>query len=312
MIKDSLNRTFRTLRISLTNACNFGCVYCVTGEKEEHVKGKTEALSVQKLAEIVKNITAVTEIDTIRFTGGEPLLYKDLNALVAELSVTGIKMSLTTNGYFLKRKLDALVDAGISSINVSLDAANADVFYKMTRRLNFKEVIEGIDEAIFKGVEVKLNSVIMKGINDDQVIPLLKLAGERKVPVRFLELMSMGHLYENSAKYAFSEKEILEEVKKHARIFPLERKKSATAKYWMTENMVSFGIISNNSDPFCHDCNRLRLDSYGNIYGCLSSDLGIFVKEVTEDVMEEKLRLALSQKKMKFSGSLMSMKSIGG
>jgi cyclic pyranopterin phosphate synthase len=316
-IKDDLGRSFSKLRISLTNTCNLACTYCVSDKKEKLDKSVSNSKFLTNIEYIgvVKSLLNHVPINTIRLTGGEPLLYRDIVALVSGIKNVGVeKIKMTTNGSLLKSLVQSLYKAGLNSINISLDAMEEESFYKISRRRNLKSILDGIDKALDLGISVKINSVIMKGVNEDQILPLLNYAGERKISIRFLELMSMGHMAYEHDKYFYSENEILNKIAKEHVCFPIEREKSATANYWITEQLQEFGVISNISHPFCSDCDRLRLDSYGNIFGCLSSNESISVMDCLNDDEEMKKRLvvALGQKQNAFKGSSMSMKSIGG
>ena len=153
----------------------------------------------------------------------------------------------------------------------------------------------------------------MKGLNDSQIMPLMNYAFEKGLTIRFLEIMAMGHLYGNADKHFYSQKEILSTIAKHHNFTRLARQRSSTANYWQTSTGQTFGIIANESEPFCSDCNRLRLDSYGNIYGCLSSNNPISIKGVDDDELAIRLNQALKQKQtLKFAGSELSMMHIGG
>jgi GTP 3',8-cyclase len=314
MIVDSLGRSFKTLRISLTSQCNFACTYCVSPLQKTAVdKNAGAVLSAAELLSIVGSLNETLSLDTIRLTGGEPLLYKELPALIQGLLSMGIKnIKLTTNGYLLEQRLSALVDAGLTSINVSLDALEEDVFYRMTRLKDISKVLSGIEKAVGSGLEVKINSVIMKNENENQILPLFEYASKLNIPIRFLELMKMGPLYNNYLDKFVSEEEVLNIIASKYSFEKIDRKASSTASYWKVKNGSDFGIIANESNPFCHDCNRLRLDSFGNIYGCISSNVGINIKENNKDELHKNLQLAMAQKQQKFSGSEMSMKYIGG
>lgn len=201
----------------------------------------------------------------------------------------------------------------MQSINVSLDAVDEDVFFLMSKRNGVEKIFKGIDAALNEGLEVKLNAVLMKGVNDSQVLPLLNYAFNRGIIIRFLEVMSMGHLYHDSEKYLITKDDVLHKIAAHYDFLPLIRSASSTANYWKTDRGNVFGIIANESAPFCHDCNRLRLDSQGNIFGCLSSNLPINIRNISGEELKEKLALALSHKqKIKFTGSNLSMLNIGG
>lgn len=311
MIKDTYGRSFKKLRISLTQACNIACTYCVPEEKPVNLNTGNIA-SAEDLAILVKKIHAVNPLEVVRLTGGEPLLYKDLPFLIESIQQLGIQVKMTTNALLLKKKLPELINAGLNSINISLDALDPNIFFKITRSLKYKDVLESIDLALHRLMDVKLNAVIVRGVNENQILPLLQYAGEKKISIRFLELMQMGHLFAGELNNLVSEEEMLAIIQQEHSIFPLERAENATSKYWITDKLIKFGMISNHSEPFCGDCDRLRLDSQGNIYGCISSELGYSINQADEEAIKEKLQLALQQKKMAFTGSSISMKYIGG
>jgi len=313
-IKDELGRSFKTLRISLTSTCNLACNYCVP-DKGHKAKPLFQKLSTQDHIDAVKKIFDLTGIHTVRLTGGEPLLYKDIVNLVKGIKEAGIQnVKLTTNGLLFPEIAEELKQAGLDAVNISLDALKEDTFLKVSRRKNVSKVLKGIDKAVDLRLPVKLNTVVMKGINDHEILPLLDYAGERSIVIRFLELMNMGHMASEHSAFFFSQEEILERISGKYKFYPLEREGSATANYWVTNHLNKFGIISNISHSFCSDCNRLRLDSFGRIFGCLSSNSAIPIMNSLNnpDELERKLRLALGQKQASFKGSSISMKSIGG
>jgi cyclic pyranopterin phosphate synthase len=319
-IQDTHGRTFKTLRISLTNSCNLGCVYCIHSSDQTifPVNISQKTLNYKEIAFAVKKIHELTLLETIRLTGGEPTLYKDLIPFIEELKTIEIEnIKMTSNGYLLKDMIPDLAKAGLKKINISLDAVTKESFHKISGRKNLEKVLDAIEKALEHSIEIKINAVILKGVNDDQIIPLLKFSKDRNITLRFLELMRMGPLYQNKefANHFVSEKGILEIISEKYSFTPLLRKDSSTANYWSTSDGYTFGIIANESSPFCHDCNRLRLDSFGNIYGCLSNENTISIKDVLEDEnkMREKLKEALFQKQeVRFTGSALSMRTIGG
>ena len=323
-IRDQYGRTFRTLRVSLLSHCNLGCVYCVANEDELRASNEAErkaapgvpiALDAPQLLEIIGRLHGELELETVRLTGGEPLLYHGLVSLVEGIRSLGVpRIKLTTNGVLLERKALALKQAGLLSVNVSLDAVEEVAFARMSRRNSVIRVIRGIDAALGAGLDVKINSVVMKGMNDDQVMPLLEFAFERGVTIRFLEVMGMGHLYHHSAQYLITQQELLEVIGGRYPLTAVDREPSATARYWVTKNGHRFGIIANESEPFCRDCDRLRLDSSGHIYGCLSSNHPIEIdRSADSGEWRGKLREALGQKQaLRFTGSDLSMLEIGG
>ncbi len=331
MTPDSFGRQFKTLRLSLTDVCNLSCLYCVSEEEEDrirqhlptyiegktqYVNGSSEPMQLEDYLGVVGQLHKILGLETVRLTGGEPLLFKDLPDLIDGLDELGIpKIRLTTNGYLLQQFVPRIKDCNLGTINVSLDALNEDVFYEISRRRHLHRVLAGIDAALDAGFGVKLNCAVMKGVNDKEILPLMDYAHQKGITVRFLELMKMGHLHNGHNDYFFSESDILKVIGSRYDLESVPREKAATANYWRIDDDFQFGIISNESNPFCHDCNRLRLDSFGHIYGCLSSNVGITVKDCLDnyDELNRRLNKALGQKqKVKFVGSNISMKAIGG
>ena len=319
VITDSFGRTFKTLRISLINTCNFGCVYCVADDHElieNRQLLKDNALPSDVLLHLINLLNTKLHFKNIRLTGGEPLLYKDINSLIKNIKTqTGIDdIKLTTNGYLLEGMAQSLKDAGLSHINLSLDALNEEVFQKISRRKKLQRILNGLEKAIELGFKLKINAVIMKGLNESEILPLFEFAKSKNIPIRFLELMKMGYLFNHNDNRFYSQDDILKTINNKYEFNQLERKAHATANEWITDDGYVFGVIANETMPFCSDCDRLRLDNFGNIYGCLSSNLPIHLTiNETSESLEEKLIEALSHKQaIKFLGSDLSMLSIGG
>lgn len=311
MITDSHGRSFKKLRISLTSGCNLACTYCVP-QGSPVAKTSGLGLNAKQFAALVEKIHRINPLDSVRLTGGEPLLYRELPYLTEAIADMGIKVGMTTNALLLTKHIARLHQAGLCNVNISLDAADPAVFYRMTGSLKYLDVCQGIETVLRTGVSVKLNSVIIRDMNENQILPLLEYAGRKNIPVRFLELMAMGHLHSAHKNKIVKEEAILNCISRSYRISPFSRKPGATARYWETENHIRFGIISNHSQPFCSDCDRLRLDSRGNIYGCISAGKGYSITESTSDDISDKLKYALEQKQNTFTGSAMSMQYIGG
>jgi cyclic pyranopterin phosphate synthase len=246
------------------------------------------------------------------------MLYQNLIPFIQILKSSGIKnVKMTTNGFNLRQKAEGLAKAGVKDINISLDSIDPEIFKVIARRNFHKQVIEGIEASIKNGISVKLNSVIMRGLNENQVLPLLEYAMSKNIGLRYLELMRMGHFYsKNFNEYFFPMEEILSVINiKYPLATSAYRNPSATAKIFQLENGYEFGIIANESEPFCSDCDRLRLDSSGNIYGCLSEEKSEFIADIAGDEIKltDKLLEALKHKQpLKFKGSPLKMISIGG
>ncbi|WP_431215621.1 radical SAM protein [Puia sp. P3] len=213
VIADKYGRSFSTLRVSLLHHCNLGCVYCVSGNdelKQANNSGKTDTLAPDRLLAMIGRLHGQLGLKTIRLTGGEPLLYPGLVDLIRGIKALGIpKIKLTTNGFLLERLALPLKEAGMQSINVSLDAIDEDVFFAMSRRHLGRPHRPGIDAALAAGLNVKMNTVAMKGINDSRALPLAGFAAERGLKIRFLEVMAMGHLYAQADRHLLTQDEIL-------------------------------------------------------------------------------------------------------
>jgi cyclic pyranopterin phosphate synthase len=314
-LHDKYNRSFKTLRVSLLSTCNLGCIYCTMGSEDEITYDHRPQTPATGFIKTITGLHDQLALQTIRLTGGEPLLYRELEAVIKGIRELGIDdIRITTNGFLLERTALKLKQAGLRSVNVSLDAMDADTFFRMTRRKQLQRTLKGIEAAIACGLEVKINSVIMRGENHDQILPLLDYAFKNSIPIRFLEVMAMGHLFGNTERYLFSQQDILDTIATRYNFSRLPRKASSTANYWQTEQGGVFGIIGNESEPFCQDCNRLRLDAEGNVYGCLSNNNPIALSGNESGIeLHDKLQQAMQQKQsLHFVGSELSMMHIGG
>jgi cyclic pyranopterin phosphate synthase len=265
----------------------------------------------------IRSLHDILQFTTIRFTGGEPLLHAGLVPLMTSLraGMPTTRFALTTNGYLLARRAKALAAAGLTDVNVSLDAVDSGSFYRVTGQKDPGRVLAGIAAARDAGMDVKINSVIIRGVNEQEILPLLRFGQGCHVPVRFLELMKMGHLHHGYRDHFFGMNDIIAAIRSAGIGFrAVGRAPHGTACYWRLTDGYYFGIIANETVPFCRDCDRLRLDSGGNIYGCLSSDtpLAIFPYLGDREQLESRLREALSHKKTAFTGSTISMMDIGG
>jgi cyclic pyranopterin phosphate synthase len=316
MIVDEQGRHFKSLRLSVTPYCNFACTYCVDSEgNSNHIVGPH--LQAKDFANLITAINPFLGLYSIRITGGEPTLYKPLPELIYLLKTLGIpKIHLTTNGALLPGLMTDLKTSGLDSINISIDAIEASIFSKISQRSALSKTLEGIDAAISTGIFVKLNCTVLKGINDSQIVPLIEFAKEQNVIVRFLELMEMGPLFgKNHLSQFMSAKEILSKIEQKYELFEIPRRRSATANYWKTNQGHQFGIIANYSHPFCSDCNRLRLDHTGTLYGCLSNPKGTSLPKAIDNGIDlaEVLSTELGKKQAtQFQGSPLSMMAIGG
>ena len=316
MIVDRQGRRFRNLRVSLTSACNYACTYCVPNGKR--LVAAQDELSAEAMARGVAYLIEAAGIERLRITGGEPLVSPKLEAFMAAVGQMGLQdISLTTNGQLLAKKLPILVDAGIRRINVSLDTLDANAFRAIARGGDLATVLDGMDQASAAGIKIKVNMVPLRGQNLDQVMPLLDYCLERGYELRFIELMRMGHLASDSKAFL---QQLLSLIGEHYEYLQADAPVDATAVRYEIPGMGHFGVIANESVPFCRTCSRLRLSSTGWLHGCLSSSNRHYVGDLLDKPRHQALpglqRLlvkALGDKQeVAFSGGATVMKIIGG
>ena len=286
LIQDKLGRPIRDLRISVTDRCNFRCDYCMPKEifgDDYTFLPKDELLTFEELTRISK-IYAQLGVKKIRITGGEPLLRRNLYKLVEQLNlIDGIEdIGLTTNGLLLKKHGKNLYQAGLRRINVSLDAIEDNVFQEINNRnIKASTILEQIDYAISIGFEVKVNVVIQKGVNDNQIIPMIDYFKNKNIEVRFIEFMDVGNDNGWNFNKVVTKEEMLNMIEQHFEISPVAPKYyGEVAKYFRhKDNDAQFGLITSVSESFCSTCTRARLSSDGKFYGCLfASSEGFDVK----------------------------------
>ncbi|MBL8020332.1 MAG: radical SAM protein [Leptospirales bacterium] len=301
------SRSFEVLRFSILDECNFSCVYCV----EDVRRSAPDFVPARILLSYVEKLLTQLKLKTIRITGGEPTLHPELLEIISGLRTMGVAdIRMTTNGHTLSRVIDRAVQNGLGSVNISLDAVSKNAFATMSRVRDGEGVISGIDSSIALGIPVKLNCVVMRGLNDAEIVPLTQFARERGIIIRFLEVMNMGPLYGKSHSFLMPESEIVQRISEtEGYAERLIRDANSTTNYYRTRKGQIFGVIANYSDPFCGDCNRLRLDSKGNVYGCLSSASR---ENLAGADLNGLLDRALARKQNHFLGSETSMKAIGG
>ena len=275
MLIDSFDRKIDYLRVSVTSRCNFRCLYCMPTTPFSW-EPKENLLSYEDMFKFIK-IAIDNGITKIRLTGGEPLLRKDLDKFIKMIAeYKDIDLALTTNGYFLKGYSKLLKDAGLKRINISLDSLNKETYKKIAQKDVFDNVIEGINEAINVGLKVKLNSVILKGINDNEIEKLYEWAKQKNITIRFIEYME-NHTADNDIK-GISSEEVLNILSKNHTFKELERDNSP-ALYYEDEDGYIFGLIAPHDDSFCKNCNRIRLTAEGYLIPCLFFDESYQIKE---------------------------------
>ena len=322
MIVDRQGRRFRNLRISLTAACNYACTYCVPDGKR--LVAAQDELSAEAMVRAVGYLIEAAGIERLRITGGEPLVSPKLEVFLREVSRFGLAdISLTTNGQLLTRKLPLLLDSGIRRLNVSLDTLDADAFRSIARGGDLATVLAGLEDARAAGVKIKLNMVPLRGRNLDQVLPLLDYCLEHGFELRFIELMRMGHLARDGNGFLqqfVGMPELLAIIGEHYEFTQADAPLDATALRYEIPGQGFFGVIANESVPFCRTCSRLRLSSTGWLHGCLSSSNRHYIGDLLDKPRHQALPAlqgllvkALGDKQeIAFSGGVTVMKIIGG
>jgi GTP 3',8-cyclase len=266
---DPHGRTVRDLRISVTDRCNFRCRYCMPAEGMKWLP-REDILTFEEIHRIARVCVERYGFDSIRLTGGEPTVRAHLPRLVEMLSGLGVDLALTTNGATLRLVAQDLAAAGLSRINISLDSLRADRFLELTRRDDLHRVLDGIDAAVEAGLDpVKINAVLMRGINDDEVVDFARFGRERGITVRFIEFMPLDAQGEWTRDRVVAAEEIVAAIDA---VFPLEeiRRGSAPAeRFRYLDGGGEVGVIPSVTRPFCADCDRVRLTAEGQFRSCL-------------------------------------------
>jgi len=282
-LKDALGRPLKDLRISVTDRCNFRCRYCMPLEKYEWID-RREILTFEEITRLA-HLFVHLGVEEIRITGGEPLLRHGLENLIAQLSnLRGLRdLSLTTNASLLSEKAVALAQAGLKRINVSLDTIDPDKFQMMTRLNDLANVLEGLFAATRNGLApIKINSVIERGITDDDVLRMVEFSRQHGFWLRFIEYMDVGNSNNWVSGRMVSKKEILQKI--HAQ-YPLEETgrndlSAPAVNYRFLDGVGNLGVIASVTEPFCRGCTRARLTADGKLVMCLFADQSHDLKEI--------------------------------
>ena len=281
-IRDHLGRPLKDLRISVMDRCNFRCIYCMPEEKFHsgfNFLKSSERLSFDEILRVTKLFTDLG-VSKIRITGGEPLLRVNLTELIGDLSTLKKieDIALTTNGVLLKKYSEELKACGLNRITVSLDSIDPKQFRKMSGgRGNLETVLEGIDAALSVGFKkLKINAVIKRGTNDDQVIEMIDYFKDQSVIIRFIEYMDVGNLNQWKLNETVGSDEIIKKLSEKWQLDPLDKNyEGETAqRYQIDGSETEIGLISSVTKPFCGSCTRARLSSDGKLYNCLFASEG--------------------------------------
>jgi cyclic pyranopterin phosphate synthase len=324
---DGHGRVIEDLRVSVTDRCNFRCQYCMPAEGLPWLE-RDQVLSFEEIERLVR-LMAEMGVTDLRLTGGEPLVRRDFPVLASMLArVPGVRdLSLTTNGYLLERDAAALADAGITRMNVSIDSLQRDRFFEMTRRDALPRVLAGLEAAAAQPSlrPIKVNAVALRGFTEQEALPFAAFARERDFQVRFIEFMPLDGDGSWTADQVLTGEELRAII--HA-AHPLEevpREASATARVFrFADGQGEIGFINPVSEPFCSDCNRIRLTAEGKLRTCLFSLHETDLREplrsgASDDELERIVRDAVWRKELKhrvgekgFRQPARSMSAIGG
>jgi cyclic pyranopterin phosphate synthase len=280
-LHDAFGRPLRDLRVSVTDRCNFRCVYCMPKEvfgRDYAFLDRRELLTFEEIERLAR-VLARHGVEKIRLTGGEPLLRRDLEVLVEMLArIPGLDLTLTTNGSLLTRKAQALADAGLRRVTVSLDSLDDEVFKDMND-VDFpvQRVLAGIDAALAAGLApVKVNAVVKRGVNEDSVLPLAQAFRGTGVIVRFIEYMDVGATNGWRLDDVVPAAEIVAAIDAEFPLEPLEPgyRGEVASRYRYEDGGGEIGVIASVTQPFCRDCTRARLSAEGRLYTCLFASRG--------------------------------------
>jgi cyclic pyranopterin phosphate synthase len=300
MALDRLGRPLRDLRISVTDRCNFRCVYCMPKEvfgRDYAFLPRSALLTFEEIERLARAFAGLG-VEKIRITGGEPLLRRELERLVAMLArIDGLDLTLTTNGALLPQKARALAEAGLRRITVSLDSLDDDVF-KAMNDVDFPvaRVLEGIDAAAAAGLPVKVNVVVKRGLNDDSIVDLARHFRGTGHTVRFIEYMDVGHTNGWRLDDVVSAAEIVAAIDREHALEPVEPAyRGEVARRWRyRDGGGEVGVIASVTQPFCGDCTRARISAEGKLYTCLFAVRGHDLRALVRGgATDEELRDAL-------------------
>lgn len=295
-LRDTLGRLLANLRISVTDRCNLRCAYCMP-EEEYAWLPKARILRYEEVARLVRALIPLG-LDRVRITGGEPLLRRDLDQLVRQLhGLQGLReVTLTTNGLELPRAAGDLARSGLSRITVSLDTLRRDRYQELCRRDGLEQALAGVSAARTAGLPVKLNTVVMRGVNDDELLDLLAFAQEQEAELRFIEYMDVGGATGWDAAAVVPRDEILDRLAEaHGPIHAEAVEGSAPASRYRTAEGTRFGIIASTTAPFCSSCDRARLTADGRLFTCLYGREGLDLAEpLRGGAAEDELRALVS------------------
>lgn len=302
-VRDQLNRPIRDLRISVTDRCNFRCTYCMPKEifgDDYAFLPREELLSNEEIVRVAR-LFAALGVKKLRITGGEPLMRRDLTPLIAELVyIEGVEdIGLTTNGLLLGAKAQDLYDAGLRRLNISLDALDTELFAQMNGRgIQPQRILDNIDLAQRIGFAVKVNTVVQKGVNEQEMLPLAAYFKERGITLCFIEFMDVGNDNGWSFRRVVTKREMFEILGAAYELEPLAAHYygEVAKRYRHKDGSSEIGFITSVSETFCSTCTRARLSSDGQIYTCLFASSGFDLRGMLRSgASDEELLFAITQ-----------------
>ena len=310
-IEDKYLRHIHKLRVQLTDACNFRCFYCMP--ENIKFKKKSELLTKDQIISISSELVNLG-IDEIRVTGGEPTIRQEFKEIVSGLSKLKLKkLGLTTNAFNLTEHLDFLKTTNCHYINISLDSLNPHKFGEITKTNYFPQVIKSILKSKELNFETKINVVVSRGINDDEILDFINFSADNNIEVRFLELMKIGPAYEMNPHLFISANEMISKIKTIHQLKKIKVSKDSTSFNYSTESGAKIGFIASESQPFCNTCSRLRLSATGMLRACLMSEDGINLKDVDKSQYSQIIKNVIAMKPIERIDYIkQSMNQIGG
>ena len=279
---DSFGRRITYVRMSVTDRCDLRCRYCMA-ETMTFVPRK-DVLTLEEMAELA-DVFIARGVKRIRLTGGEPLVRKGIDQLVRALGKRigdGLdELTMTTNGTQLERHARMLFDSGIRRINVSLDSLDPDLFRHITRRGDLSQVLRGIDAASAAGLKIKINMVALKGLNQNEIAPMLRWCAARRHDLTLIETMPLGEVEEDRTAHYLPLSDVRERLAREFRLVPSLARTGGPTRYYEVEGLgVRLGFITPLTDNFCDGCNRIRVAATGTVFGCLGHDQKVELRDL--------------------------------
>ncbi|MBO2639243.1 GTP 3',8-cyclase MoaA [Shewanella algae] len=302
-LSDGFGRKIEYLRLSITDKCDFRCIYCMS--EDPCFLEREQVLSLEELAFIGRAFTELG-VSKIRLTGGEPLVRSDCDRLVAQLAaLPGLKdLSMTSNGSRLAKLAPALKAAGLNRLNISLDTLKSELFTTLTRNGKLERVLKGIDVAKAAGFDrIKINAVILKGRNENEIIDLLEYCRQKQLDIAFIEEMPLGVMEERSLPRHMSSSDVREIINQRWPLSLSSKRTGGPARYYsMADSPIHIGFISPHSHNFCHECNRVRVTAEGRLLLCLGNEHSLDLKQIIRshpgdiDVLKQAIFEAIQRK----------------